>query len=81
MADCGIRFEDSSMSRYHCRIGFDNAWFIQDGDGFNPSTNGTWLFTEDSYEVSNGMVFKAAETLFKVILPQVLIEPLPYLLH
>ena len=68
MEDCTIRFDDSSMSRYHCMIGYDNGWFIQDGDGFKPSTNGTWLFAEEFIEIYDSMVFKAAETLFKVLI-------------
>jgi pSer/pThr/pTyr-binding forkhead associated (FHA) protein len=68
MADCSIRFDDSSMSRYHCMVSFDNTWHIKDGDGFKPSTNGTWLFAEDFIELHDNMVFKAAETLFKVFL-------------
>ena len=39
---------------------------IYDGDGAKPSTNGTWLFADDYYEVLDGTVFKAAETLFKI---------------
>lgn len=75
MADCNIRFDDSSMSRYHCLIMYDGAgWFIQDGDGVKKSTNGTWLFCEDFIEVFDGMVFKAAETLFKVSFTKISIE-------
>ena len=71
MADCSIRFDDSSLSRYHCLISYEGSWFIKDGDGAKSSTNGTWLFCEELSEIYSGMVFKAAETLFKVLSIQV----------
>ena len=67
MSDCSIRFDDSSLSRYHCLISYKRGWYIQDGDETKPSTNGTWLFAEEFVEVYDNMVFKAAETLFKVL--------------
>lgn len=71
MADCSIRFDDSSLSRYHCLISYESSWLIKDGDGSKPSTNGTWLYCEDFAELYSGLVFKAAETLFKVLFIQV----------
>jgi pSer/pThr/pTyr-binding forkhead associated (FHA) protein len=65
MSDCDIRFEDSSLSRYHCFLYFDENWLVQDGDGKKSSTNGTWLFAEQFTELDDEMVFKAGETLFK----------------
>jgi hypothetical protein len=65
MNDCDIRFEDSSLSRYHCFLYYDSGWMIQDGDGKKLSTNGTWMFVEQFFEVYNEMVFKAGETLFQ----------------
>ena len=37
-------------------------------DGYNnkPSTNGTWLYLNDDYEMFDGMVFKANQTIFDV---------------
>jgi pSer/pThr/pTyr-binding forkhead associated (FHA) protein len=68
MNDCQLRFEDTSLSRYHCTLIYDNYWFISDGDGEKHSTNGTWLFAENFFEVFDGMAFKVGETLFKVTL-------------
>jgi hypothetical protein len=65
MTDCSIRFDDSSLSRYHCFFMYDNGWYVQDGDGVKISTNGTWLFVEDFFMIFNGMMFKAGETLFR----------------
>lgn len=65
MADCRIRFDDNSLSRYHCMITFNGWWYIQDGDGKKISTNGTWLFVDEFFEIFHGMLFKAGETLFR----------------
>ena len=39
---------------------------LEDGDGRKPSTNGTWVYTEDYLSVSNPMVFKVGSSLFEV---------------
>lgn len=65
MTDCQIRFEDSSLSRYHCSLVYNEHWQIVDGDGEKPSTNGTWLFANNFFEIYDGMQFKVGETLFK----------------
>ncbi|CAG9318054.1 unnamed protein product [Blepharisma stoltei] len=65
MADCNIRFDDSSLSRYQCIFKFEDSWYLIDGDGRKLSTNGTWLFCEDFFEIFDGLVFKAGQTLFK----------------
>ena len=65
MADCSIRFEDTSLSRYHCMMVYEDCWVLKDGDGEKLSTNGTWLFIESFFEIFDGMTFKVGETLFK----------------
>ena len=51
------------------RIVYEGSnWVIYDGDGTKLSTNGTWLFADDYYEVQDGTIFKAAETLFKIMI-------------
>ena len=44
---------------------YKDNWIIVDGDGEKPSTNGTWLFAEQFFEMFDGMVFKVGETLIK----------------
>ncbi|CAG9325073.1 unnamed protein product [Blepharisma stoltei] len=68
MVDCRIRFEDNSMSRYQCNIQYfpDRGWALEDGDGNKKSTNGTWLFVEEDFEIYNAMVFKAGKSLFEI---------------
>lgn len=74
MTDCHIRFEDTSLSRYHCMLTYDKMWMVSDGDGEKPSTNGTWLFAEQFFEISDGLSFKVGETLFKAQLTSDLIS-------
>jgi len=69
MAECDIRFEDNSLSRVQCSLSHipGKGWMVSDGDGKKGSTNGTWLFVDDMFEVFNNMVFKAGQTLFQVL--------------
>ena len=41
-----------------------------DGDGQRSSTNGTWLFLCDMYEMRDDMIFKAGQNLFQVVFRQ-----------
>ena len=41
-------------------------WIVYDGDGTKPSTNGSWIYLRAPLEITDGMMFKAAQTLFKV---------------
>jgi pSer/pThr/pTyr-binding forkhead associated (FHA) protein len=67
MVDCRIRFDDSSMSRYQCTLNYESnkGWTLLDGTFEKRSTNGTWLFVEEEYEIYEGMIFKAGKTLFE----------------
>jgi len=72
MSDCAIKFDDNNLSRYHCIFGLrEGNWMVQDGDGQSQSTNGTWLFVEDFFEVHNEMIFKVGESTFKTELSYV----------
>lgn len=39
---------------------------VYDGDGIKESTNGTWIYMEEAYEITDEMIFKAGQTMFKV---------------
>jgi pSer/pThr/pTyr-binding forkhead associated (FHA) protein len=68
MADCRIRFGDSNLSRYQCNIIYSHhtkAWIIKDGVGEKKSTNGTWLYVEEEFEIYDKLIFKAGKTLFE----------------
>jgi hypothetical protein len=41
-----------------------------DGDGKRNSTNGTWFFASDLFEIHDNMIFKAGTTVFQVVFRQ-----------
>ena len=58
---------NASNTKIKYRIVYEeNNWAIYDGNGKRSSTNGTWLFIEEDYELHNDTMFKAADVLFKV---------------
>ena len=66
--DCDISIEDKRLSRIHCTLKYnkDNKyWFLKDGGDVGNSTNGTWLYATEEYEIYDGMVFKTNHNLFK----------------
>lgn len=67
MNDCNVKFEGNSLSRYQCTIEYkDSNWFIMDGLQGKASTNGSWLFVEEFYEIFDGVTLKIGQTLFKI---------------
>jgi pSer/pThr/pTyr-binding forkhead associated (FHA) protein len=52
MPSCEIRFDDTQLSRLHCFIeNIGGRWILTDGDGKKQSTNGTWLFVDELFEI------------------------------
>ena len=69
MPSCDIRFDDNQLSRQQCTITFEKGqWYLRDGDGQKLSTNGTWLFVDELFQIYNSMIFKAGQTLFRATL-------------
>ena len=70
MGDCRIRFDDSNLSRYQCNISYHQTkgWILKDGIGDKKSTNGTWLYVEEEFEIYDKLIFKAGKTLFEATL-------------
>ena len=67
-----IIIQDNLLSKVHCTVYFkDNLeWVIQDGyvnelNIIKPSTNGTWLMLNLETEITNEMIFKSNQNLFK----------------
>ena len=59
-------FEDSDVSRKQCMIIFeDNNWYIVDGNGTDPSSNGTWFFPEKFFNINEGLIIRIGTTLFE----------------
>ncbi len=46
----------------------ENQWVVEDGYNGKGSTNGTWLFVDEFFKIYDGMVFKAGQTLFNILL-------------
>lgn len=68
MTDCEIKFDGNNLSRYQLTIEYkqDKGWVIIDGYNGKPSTNGTWLYVEGFYEITDNMTVKIGQTLFKI---------------
>jgi hypothetical protein len=69
---CEVHIEDSLISKVQACIFFNTqeGWILVDGDMDHQraSTNGTWLYASTDTEMYHGMVFKASQTLFQVML-------------
>lgn len=64
-----VRVKSPALSRVQCKLQYtDDGWTLLDGDGKKRSTNGTWLYVEDAFEVYDGMVVKAGDLLLKAYL-------------
>jgi pSer/pThr/pTyr-binding forkhead associated (FHA) protein len=59
-------FEDDDVSRKQCMIVFEeNNWYIVDGNGINPSSNGTWFYPEKYFNITDGLIIRMGTTLFE----------------
>jgi hypothetical protein len=43
----------------------EEAWMVIDGNMVRGSTNGTWLFVDEPYELTSGTIFKAGAAVFQ----------------
>ena len=58
-------FEDDDVSRKQCMIIFEeNNWYLVDGNGIDPSSNGTWFYPEKFFNIYENMVFRIGTTSF-----------------
>ena len=59
-------FADEDVSRKQCILTYDdNNWYINDGDGKNESSNGTWFYPEKYFTISDGMIIRMGTTSFE----------------
>ena len=72
--DCVLPVVDPLVSKaqctfYHTEV---SGWTLVDGamKHRQPSTNGTWLYASEDFEIYSGMVLKFSETLLEVRLTQ-----------
>ena len=79
--DCDIRINDKLLSKSQASIRFaeqrlleggmagaQQTWVLSDGFQGKPSTNGTWLYLNEDFQMHEGMIFKANQTIFSVSL-------------
>lgn len=69
---CEVPIEDNLISKVQFTIHYEEetGWMLVDGDfeQQRPSTNGTWVYLSEEYEMYNGMVFKVSSTLIQAML-------------
>ena len=59
-------FADEDVSRKQCILTFeDNNWYINDGDGENESSNGTWFYPEKYFTITDGLIIRMGTTSFE----------------
>ena len=62
-----IRINENGLSRCQCILIFDGGnWTLKDGDEHKLSTNGTWLYANSPFTLTNETCFKAGKTVFRV---------------
>ena len=60
-----VVFVDEDVSRKQCILIYeDNNWYINDGDGENPSSNGKWFYPEKYFNISDNLVIRMGTTSF-----------------
>lgn len=63
---CDIRIEDKLLSKTQSTISFhDGNWIVTDGSNGRQSTNGTWVYLNEDFNIFEGMTFKANYTIFQ----------------
>ena len=65
-SETDFSFADEDVSRKQCILTYeDNNWYINDGDGENPSSNGTWFYPEKYFTITEGMIIRMGTTSFE----------------
>lgn len=71
--NCEVQIDDAVLSKFQSCITFnakENMWMLQDGYSNKNSLNGTWLYLHEDFDIYDGMIFKANQTLFEAQLHQ-----------
>ena len=69
MEKCQVHISDPLISTVQASLYCEQGnWILEDGDVSldRRSTNATWIYLNESYEMYTGMIFKANNTLFQV---------------
>jgi predicted component of type VI protein secretion system len=63
--NCDIKIDDKLLSKTQAGIKYiDGHWVLTDGHNGKVSTNGTWIYLNEDYQIFDSMVFKANQTIF-----------------
>jgi hypothetical protein len=63
-----VGIDDHLLSKVHCVVYFlQGKWNLVDGDLQKNSTNGTWVYIDEKYQMHTSMVFKYNQTVFQVL--------------
>lgn len=59
-----MRIEDGLLSKVQCTLFYSrlSGWMIEDGKTESGSTNGSWVYLNEEFEVYDGMVLKIRQT-------------------
>ncbi|OMJ90714.1 hypothetical protein SteCoe_6890 [Stentor coeruleus] len=66
--NCKVRIRDESLSKNHATLTYapTSGWILADGDMLhNASTNGTWLYASEEFEIYDQMFFKISQIVFQ----------------
>ena len=60
-----IQLNDKLLSQIHRMINYkeDEGWKLIDGQQNKPSTNGTWIYINDQYQIYDKMIFKTNQNI------------------
>ena len=62
-SETDFSFADEDVSRKQCILTYDdNNWYINDGDGKNESSNGTWFYPEKYFTITEGLIIRMGTT-------------------
>ena len=62
-----IVLDKNFFSRVHSSFYCENGkWYVQDGDGENESTNGTWIMLDEELPIVNDMELRVGINLLKI---------------
>ena len=65
-SETDFSFADEDVSRKQCLLTFEeNNWYINDGDGQNESSNGTWFYPAKYFTITEGMIIRMGTTSFE----------------
>jgi len=66
---CTISLKDKGFSKIHSSIMWNNEnkfWELKDGIANKPSTNGTWIYAESSFEINDDTIIEVGSSKLRI---------------